>query len=165
VQPATFLILTIYPVKYEVPFHGVNPVKYEVPFHGVNPVKSMNLFTKAILNDQPIKVFNNGNMLVRTVHPRQNESGGLAGGVRDFTYVDDIVEGVVRVIDSPPTDLNTVHDSAREFAPDAVSSEKQTVSSKGPHPNSTDAPQSSPGGAIPKESLRERGLPIKTMVQ
>lgn len=42
------------------------------------------LFTKAILADEPIKVFNYGNM------------------VRDFTYIDDIVEGVVRVIDHPP---------------------------------------------------------------
>ena len=48
------------------------------------PDMALFLFTKAILADQPIKVFNNGNM------------------VRDFTYVDDIVEGVTRVIDSPP---------------------------------------------------------------
>jgi UDP-glucuronate 4-epimerase len=94
------------------------------------PDMALFLFTKAILENKPIQVFNNGNM------------------VRDFTYVDDIVEGVVRVIDSPPTDLNTVHDSAREFAPDAVSSEKQTASSKGHHPNNTDAPQSSPSGGV-----------------
>lgn len=50
------------------------------------PDMALFLFTKAILEDQPIKVFNNGNM------------------VRDFTYVDDIVEGVIRVIDSPPTE-------------------------------------------------------------
>ena len=41
-------------------------------------------FTKGILADEPIPVFNEGKM------------------VRDFTYVDDIVEGVVRVIDRPP---------------------------------------------------------------
>jgi UDP-glucuronate 4-epimerase len=46
------------------------------------------LYTKAILANQPIKVFNNGNM------------------VRDFTYIDDIVEGVVRVIDTPPVGAN-----------------------------------------------------------
>ena len=40
-------------------------------------------FTKAILEGKPIQVFNNGNM------------------VRDFTYIDDIVEGVVRVLDRP----------------------------------------------------------------
>ena len=42
------------------------------------------LFTKAILGGKPIKVFNHGNMK------------------RDFTYIDDIVEGVVRVINMVP---------------------------------------------------------------
>jgi UDP-glucuronate 4-epimerase len=41
------------------------------------------LFTDAILNDRPINVFNNGNMS------------------RDFTYIDDIVDGVIKVIDNP----------------------------------------------------------------
>jgi UDP-glucuronate 4-epimerase len=40
-------------------------------------------FTRGILENEPIPVFNRGEM------------------VRDFTYVDDIVEGVVRVIDQP----------------------------------------------------------------
>lgn len=42
------------------------------------------LFTKAILAGEPINIFNNGEMQ------------------RDFTYIDDIVEGVARVITSPP---------------------------------------------------------------
>jgi len=42
------------------------------------------LFTKAILAGEPIKVFNNGKMQ------------------RDFTFIDDIVEGVVRIIDLIP---------------------------------------------------------------
>lgn len=42
------------------------------------------LFTKAILEGKPIKIFNNGHL------------------ERDFTYVDDIIEGVVRVIDRAP---------------------------------------------------------------
>ena len=41
------------------------------------------LFTDAILNDRAIKVFNHGNMS------------------RDFTYVDDIVDGLIKVIDNP----------------------------------------------------------------
>ena len=41
------------------------------------------LFTDAILHDRPIKVFNNGEMS------------------RDFTYIDDIVDGVIKVIDNP----------------------------------------------------------------
>ncbi|MHC4926208.1 MAG: NAD-dependent epimerase [Planctomycetota bacterium] len=48
------------------------------------PDMALFLFTKAILEDRPIDVFNYGEMK------------------RDFTYIDDIVEGVVRVIDHPP---------------------------------------------------------------
>ena len=47
------------------------------------PDMALFLFTKAILEGQPIDVFNHGKM------------------VRDFTYVDDIVEGVIRVLDKP----------------------------------------------------------------
>ena len=43
------------------------------------------LFTKAILEGRPIDVFNHGNMK------------------RDFTYIDDIVEGVIRVLDRTAT--------------------------------------------------------------
>ena len=49
------------------------------------PDMALFLFTKAILQVEPIQVFNHGRM------------------VRDFTYIDDIVEGVVRVIDRPAT--------------------------------------------------------------
>jgi UDP-glucuronate 4-epimerase len=47
------------------------------------PDMALFLFTKAALEGKAIDVFNNGEML------------------RDFTYIDDIVEGVVRVIDNP----------------------------------------------------------------
>jgi UDP-glucuronate 4-epimerase len=49
------------------------------------PDMALFLFTKAILEDRPIEVFNEGKMR------------------RDFTYVDDIVEGVMRVSDRIPT--------------------------------------------------------------
>ncbi|OAN56034.1 protein CapI [Paramagnetospirillum marisnigri] len=44
------------------------------------------LFAQAIMAGEPIKVFNNGDMR------------------RDFTYIDDIVSGVVGVLDNPPAD-------------------------------------------------------------
>ena len=47
------------------------------------PDMALFLFTKAIFEDKPIDVFNYGEMQ------------------RDFTYIDDIVEGVIRVIDNP----------------------------------------------------------------
>lgn len=43
------------------------------------------LFTEAILRDQPIKVFNHGKM------------------ERDFTYIDDIVDGIIRALDNKPS--------------------------------------------------------------
>ncbi|MEL6289224.1 MAG: NAD-dependent epimerase [Pseudomonadota bacterium] len=48
------------------------------------PDMALFLFTKNILAGRPIDVFNNGNH------------------ARDFTYIDDIVEGVIRVLDRPP---------------------------------------------------------------
>ncbi len=47
------------------------------------PDMALFLFTKAILKGEAIPVFNNGQM------------------VRDFTYIDDIVKGVIRVLDKP----------------------------------------------------------------
>jgi len=49
------------------------------------PDMALFLFTKAILEGRPIDVFNHGNMR------------------RDFTYIDDIVEGVIRVLDRDAT--------------------------------------------------------------
>lgn len=49
------------------------------------PDMALFLFAKAILNGEPIDVFNNGQM------------------TRDFTYVDDIVQSVVRLVDKPAT--------------------------------------------------------------
>ena len=48
------------------------------------PDMALFLFTRAILERKPIQVFNHGKML------------------RDFTYIDDIVEGVIRVLDQAP---------------------------------------------------------------
>jgi UDP-glucuronate 4-epimerase len=50
------------------------------------PDMAMWLFTDAILKGQPIKVFNGGDMR------------------RDFTFIDDIVTGVVACLDNPPPD-------------------------------------------------------------
>ncbi|HIJ61499.1 MAG TPA: SDR family NAD(P)-dependent oxidoreductase [Rhodospirillaceae bacterium] len=53
------------------------------------PDMSAFLFVKAILAGQPIHVFNNGDMR------------------RDFTYIDDIVSGVLAVLDGPPAGPGT----------------------------------------------------------
>jgi UDP-glucuronate 4-epimerase len=67
------------------------------------PDMSLALFTRAILQGIPIDVFNRGEM------------------ERDFTYVDDIAEGVVRVLDVVPTPDESVDmlrpDPAVSYAP------------------------------------------------
>lgn len=55
------------------------------------PDMSPILFANAIAQDQPIKVFNSGNM------------------ERDFTYIDDIVAGVVTIIEKPITDFRPLY--------------------------------------------------------
>ncbi|HYB10425.1 MAG TPA: NAD-dependent epimerase/dehydratase family protein [Alphaproteobacteria bacterium] len=48
------------------------------------PDMAMYIFTKAMFEDRPIQLFNHGNMR------------------RDFTYIDDIVDGVLACLDRPP---------------------------------------------------------------
>ncbi len=76
------LMAHTYSYLYQIPTTGLRFFTVYGPWG--RPDMALFLFTKAILEGKPIDVFNNGNMQ------------------RDFTYVDDIVEGVVRVIDSPP---------------------------------------------------------------
>lgn len=52
------------------------------------PDMAMHLFTEAIINNKPIKVFNEGNMS------------------RDFTYIDDITESIKRVVIKAPSNEN-----------------------------------------------------------
>lgn len=56
-------------------------------------------FTNAILNDEPIDIFNHGNM------------------VRDFTYIDDLVASIVALIDAVPTSDPVPNDSLSRVAP------------------------------------------------
>jgi UDP-glucuronate 4-epimerase len=59
------------------------------------------IFTKKILAGQPIQVFNHGEMW------------------RDFTYIDDIVSGIVACLDSPPAD-NGVEKAGGSVGPHSV---------------------------------------------
>ena len=77
------LMAHTYSNLYDVPTTGLRFFTVYGPWG--RPDMSPFLFTDAILNNRPIKVFNNGDML------------------RDFTYIDDIVEGVIRVLDHNAT--------------------------------------------------------------
>ncbi len=68
---------------YQIPVTGLRFFTVYGPWG--RPDMAPFLFTDAIVNDRPIKVFNHGKML------------------RDFTYIDDIVEGVIRIQDKVPT--------------------------------------------------------------
>ena len=76
------LMAHAYSKLYNLPTTGLRFFTVYGPWG--RPDMSPFLFMDAILHDRPIKVFNNGDML------------------RDFTYIDDIVEGVVRIVDIIP---------------------------------------------------------------
>lgn len=76
------LMAHAYSYLYELPTTGLRFFTVYGPWG--RPDMAPFLFTDAILHNRPIKVFNNGDML------------------RDFTYVDDITEGIIRVINRIP---------------------------------------------------------------
>ena len=80
-KKANELMAHSYSHLYRLPCTGLRFFTVYGPWG--RPDIALILFTKAILAGKSIPVFNRGDML------------------RDFTYVDDIVEGVVRVIDHP----------------------------------------------------------------
>lgn len=75
------LMAHTYSYLYGIPTTGLRFFTVYGPWG--RPDMALFLFTKAILEGKPIDVYNNGNMQ------------------RDFTYIDDIVEGIIRVIDNP----------------------------------------------------------------
>lgn len=76
------LMAHVYSHLFNIPTTGIRFFTVYGPWG--RPDMAYFLLTKAILEGKPIKVFNNGEM------------------ARDFTYIDDIVEGIIRVIDHPP---------------------------------------------------------------
>jgi len=81
-KKANELMAHTYAHLYRLPCTGLRFFTVYGPWG--RPDMALFLFTKAILEGRPIEVFNHGRMS------------------RDFTYVDDVIEGVVRVIDGPP---------------------------------------------------------------
>ena len=76
------LMVHSYSLLYGIPSTGLRFFTVYGPWG--RPDMALFLFTKSILEGSPIDVYNEGNMK------------------RDFTYVDDVVEGIVRVLSRPP---------------------------------------------------------------
>jgi len=83
-KKADELMSETYAHLYRLPLTGLRFFTVYGPWG--RPDMAMWLFADAILAGRPIKVFNNGAMR------------------RDFTYIDDIVTGVVACLDNPPPD-------------------------------------------------------------
>ena len=81
-KKANELMAHTYSHLYRLPCTGLRFFTVYGPWG--RPDMALFLFTRAILEDKPIKVFNHGKMQ------------------RDFTYIDDIIEGVVRVMGRLP---------------------------------------------------------------
>ena len=81
-KKANELMAHSYSSLYRLPCTGLRFFTVYGPWG--RPDMALFLFTKAILENRPINVFNNGHMK------------------RDFTYIDDIIEGIVRVMDRVP---------------------------------------------------------------
>lgn len=86
-KAADELMTHCYSHLYRLPATGLRFFTVYGPWG--RPDMSAYIFTKAILEGKPIRVFNHGDMK------------------RDFTYIDDIVAGVVAALDRPPPDDGT----------------------------------------------------------
>jgi UDP-glucuronate 4-epimerase len=83
-KKADELMSEAYASLYRIPMTGLRFFSVYGPWG--RPDMAMWIFTQAILAGEPIKLFNNGDMR------------------RDFTFIDDIVSGVVACLDNPPPD-------------------------------------------------------------
>jgi UDP-glucuronate 4-epimerase len=86
-KKANELMAHCYAHLYGIPCTGLRFFTVYGPWG--RPDMALFIFTKAILEGKPIEVYNHGRM------------------ARDFTYVDDIVEGVIRTLDHPATPNQT----------------------------------------------------------
>tara|TARA_B100001123_G_scaffold401328_1_gene487909 strand:- start:3136 stop:4113 length:978 start_codon:yes stop_codon:yes gene_type:complete len=86
-KAADELMSKCYSHLFDVPQTGLRFFTVYGPWG--RPDMAIYIFTKAIINGQPIHLFNNGNMK------------------RDFTYIDDVVRGVLAALDHPPNSIGS----------------------------------------------------------
>lgn len=81
-KKANELMAHTYSYLYKIPTTGLRFFTVYGPWG--RPDMALFIFTKTILQNEPIEVYNNGHMM------------------RDFTYIDDIVASISRLVDKPP---------------------------------------------------------------
>lgn len=91
------LMAHAYSHLFEIPTTGLRFFTVYGPWG--RPDMAMYLFAKAITNGNPINIFNNGDMR------------------RDFTYIDDIIEGILRLLDKIPEVNPSSKTATKTFAP------------------------------------------------
>ena len=100
-KKANELMAHTYSHLYKLPTTGLRFFTVYGPWD--RPDMALQKFAKAIMADKPIQLYNYGNHR------------------RDFTYIDDIVEGIMRVLDKPaaanPNWNSELPDSATSYAP------------------------------------------------
>ncbi|MFC2152008.1 NAD-dependent epimerase [Bacteroidota bacterium] len=91
------LMAHTYSYLYNIPTTGLRFFTVYGPWG--RPDMALFLFTKAILEGKPIDVFNYGNMQ------------------RDFTYIDDIVNGIIKVMENPPKNKEEIDNPSVSISP------------------------------------------------
>lgn len=77
------------------------------------PDMALFIFTRSILNNEPISIFNNGNM------------------IRNFTYVEDIVDGILKVLNNPlPFEIYNIGNSRAETLLDFINEIEKNLGKK-----------------------------------
>jgi len=99
-KKANELMAHAYAHLFRIPMTGLRFFTVYGPWG--RPDMAIWIFAKAIVAGEPIRLFNNGNMK------------------RDFTYIDDVVESVVRLVDRPPTGNPTFSTASPDPASSSV---------------------------------------------
>ena len=101
-KKANELMAYSYSHLYKIPSTGIRFFTVYGPWG--RPDMAPMIFTKAILSNKPIKVFNNGDMY------------------RDLTYIDDATESVIRLINKPPKSSNNLIqvEASKDYPPHRI---------------------------------------------
>src|SRR6056297_439088 len=96
-KKANELMAHTYSYLYQIPTTGLRFFTVYGPWG--RPDMALFIFTKAIVEGKPIDVYNHGNMQ------------------RDFTYIDDIVNGIINVLKNPAKPKTSIHLPSESVAP------------------------------------------------